>query len=150
MRCIITRRCGSHVPAPSHRRAPPRRPRDTTSPLCHRPLRLCPPSRCVCICATHPSALHAHRVPHAALQPSAHPRWSRHSHPRAAHLCTLRTIQEIVRPAPRRLVFEIAFVHHWDARPQYRHDRPSTTIVFVKSHCTSHSPISPRIAHVIV
>ncbi|KAJ7838493.1 hypothetical protein B0H14DRAFT_2789144, partial [Mycena olivaceomarginata] len=41
---------------------------------------------------------------------------------------------------PRSPSRRIAFVQHWRARPQYRHDRPSTTIVFMESHCTSHSP----------
>ncbi|KAJ7797739.1 hypothetical protein B0H14DRAFT_2909653, partial [Mycena olivaceomarginata] len=116
VRCITTRRCSSPAPTPSHRRGPPHRPRDTTSPLCHPPFTPLPTaSRCVRICTTHPSAalpratppsaLHAHGVPHAALHdapisvwpppstPSAYPRWLRHSHPRAAHLCTLRTIR---------------------------------------------------------
>jgi hypothetical protein len=170
VRCITTRRCGSPAPTPSHRRGPPRRPRDTTSPLCHRPLRLCPPQ-----VAASASALHTHprhcrvllphprystcprgpsrrapRCSHLCLAARCHalcaPHWSRHSHPRAAHLCTLRMIRAIARPAPRCPVPEIAFVQHWHARPQYRHDRPSTTIVFVESHCTSHSPVSARIA----
>ncbi|KAF8215426.1 hypothetical protein K438DRAFT_2008743 [Mycena galopus ATCC 62051] len=101
-------------------------------------------SRCVRICAAHPSAalpraappyaLHAHGVPHAALlhylslaaiihAPCA-PRRSRQSHPRAAHLCTPRTIRAVARPAPRRPVPEIAFVQHCHARPQIVHRRP--------------------------
>jgi hypothetical protein len=68
VRCITTRRCGSPAPTPSHRRGPPRRPRDTTSPLCHRPLRLCPPQ-----VAASASALHTHPRHCRVLLP--HPRY---------------------------------------------------------------------------
>ncbi|KAJ7884088.1 hypothetical protein B0H14DRAFT_2700807 [Mycena olivaceomarginata] len=98
---------------------------------------------------------------------AARPRSPSRRAPRCPHLCLAATVHAlcvpslvaplasarrsplhtaddsgITRPAPRRPVPEIAFVQHRHARPQYRHDRPSTTIVFVGSHWTSHSPVS--------